>query len=268
MTDATESVYPDLLRNGLSKLGTLDSRRDLLPLFAALDYFRRDLHAQESVPGVLETTHRYIVGLDLFQVAGFYLVSPTDGGFDLALCGPEDARDRLQSVVRTLIRSRRFAAALREPSLSFFDLEAPDGEERGVLHKLAVPQEVLGMFCGVLHRELPPTNEIAFSLVSLLLGACADAQATMRKTAQLRLEINTLSNLVPICAWCRKIRDDRGYWKQIEDFIHSHSGASFSHGICPECQRNLLARMPSTPRNPPGNGNGNGNGDAAPAPAS
>ncbi len=256
MNDATESVYPDLLRTGLSKLSTLDSRRDLLSLFAALDYFRRDLHAQESVSGILQITHRYVLGLDLFQVAGFYLVSPTDGGFDLALCGPEESKEQLQAVVKALIRSRRFAAALREQSLTFFDSDPALGGDRGLLHKLAVPQEVLGMFCGVLHQELPPTNEIAFSLLSMLLGACADAQATMRKTAQLRLEINTLSNLVPICAWCRKIRDDRGYWKQIEDFIHSHSGASFSHGICPECQRKLLERIPATP--PPA---------ASPAPA-
>jgi len=48
-------------------------------------------------------------------------------------------------------------------------------------------------------------------------------------------EIKKLSGLIPICAHCKKIRDDEGYWEQIESFIASHSEATFSHGICPEC---------------------------------
>ena len=50
-------------------------------------------------------------------------------------------------------------------------------------------------------------------------------------------KVRTLSGLLPICASCKKIRDDRGYWKQIETFISEHSQAEFSHGICPECAR-------------------------------
>jgi len=48
-------------------------------------------------------------------------------------------------------------------------------------------------------------------------------------------EINKLSGLLPICASCKKIRDDKGYWKQIESYISDHSEAEFSHGMCPEC---------------------------------
>jgi DNA-binding NtrC family response regulator len=48
-------------------------------------------------------------------------------------------------------------------------------------------------------------------------------------------KIKTLSGLLPICAWCKKIRDDAGYWQQLESYIGKHSGAEFSHSICPEC---------------------------------
>lgn len=41
--------------------------------------------------------------------------------------------------------------------------------------------------------------------------------------------------LLPICAWCKKVRNDQGYWTQIEAYVTSHSDATFSHGICPEC---------------------------------
>ncbi len=52
-------------------------------------------------------------------------------------------------------------------------------------------------------------------------------------------EINTLSGLVPICSNCKKIRDDQGYWNQIEKYIGERSNAQFSHGICPECAKKL-----------------------------
>ncbi|MCB9769627.1 MAG: response regulator [Candidatus Omnitrophica bacterium] len=49
--------------------------------------------------------------------------------------------------------------------------------------------------------------------------------------------IKTLSGLLPICAHCKKIRDDQGYWTQLEQYIHENSDASFSHSICPECAK-------------------------------
>ncbi|MGD9017252.1 MAG: hypothetical protein PVH30_07695 [Desulfobacterales bacterium] len=51
--------------------------------------------------------------------------------------------------------------------------------------------------------------------------------------------VKTLSGLLPICTSCKKIRDDQGYWKQIETYIHDHSDAVFSHSICPECSKTL-----------------------------
>ena len=53
------------------------------------------------------------------------------------------------------------------------------------------------------------------------------------------LQVNTLSGLLPICASCKKIRDDEGYWNQIEGYISEHSEAQFSHSICPECAKKL-----------------------------
>ncbi|MBN2785720.1 MAG: PAS domain S-box protein, partial [Pontiellaceae bacterium] len=60
-----------------------------------------------------------------------------------------------------------------------------------------------------------------------------------KKLEQAIGEIKTLSGMLPICASCKKIRDDKGYWKQIESYISEHSEAVFSHGICPECVEEL-----------------------------
>ena len=55
--------------------------------------------------------------------------------------------------------------------------------------------------------------------------------------------VKTLSGLLPICASCKKIRDDKGYWNQIETYIEAHSEADFSHSICPECARKLYPEL-------------------------
>ena len=52
-------------------------------------------------------------------------------------------------------------------------------------------------------------------------------------------KIKTLTGLLPVCAWCRKIRDDDGYWKKVEDYIKEHTDASFTHGICPKCLKKV-----------------------------
>lgn len=52
-------------------------------------------------------------------------------------------------------------------------------------------------------------------------------------------EVKTLSGLLPTCASCKKIRDDKGNWNQTEVYIRDHSQAEFSHGICPDCAKKL-----------------------------
>jgi PAS domain-containing protein len=52
--------------------------------------------------------------------------------------------------------------------------------------------------------------------------------------------VKTLHGLLPICAWCKKVRDDAGYWSSVEEYIEAHSQAEFTHGICPECRETKL----------------------------
>jgi len=56
-------------------------------------------------------------------------------------------------------------------------------------------------------------------------------------------QVKTLSGLLPICSSCKKIRDDTGYWNQIEIYIKEHSEAEFSHSICPECAKELYPEL-------------------------
>ncbi|WDN87113.1 hypothetical protein BuS5_00081 [Desulfosarcina sp. BuS5] len=48
-------------------------------------------------------------------------------------------------------------------------------------------------------------------------------------------EVKTLRGILPICSFCKKVRDDKGYWEQVDVYIYKHSQADVSHGICPDC---------------------------------
>jgi len=62
-----------------------------------------------------------------------------------------------------------------------------------------------------------------------------ERERLIRELKDAMARVKTLSGLLPMCAWCRKVRDDKGYWKKVEAYIEEHSDASFTHGICPEC---------------------------------
>lgn len=70
-----------------------------------------------------------------------------------------------------------------------------------------------------------------------------EKEKLIRQLRHALAEVTTLSGLLPICSSCKKIRDDEGYWNQIEMYLQKHSGAQFSHGICPDCAQRLYPEI-------------------------
>ena len=68
-------------------------------------------------------------------------------------------------------------------------------------------------------------------------------EGLIRELEDALAKIKTLSGLLPICASCKSIRDDKGYWNQLETYIHNHSDAEFSHGLCPHCMKQMYPRL-------------------------
>jgi hypothetical protein len=68
-------------------------------------------------------------------------------------------------------------------------------------------------------------------------------EALEKQVAERTSHIKRLSGLLPICASCKKIRDDKGYWQQVEQYLETHSDAEFSHAICPDCMRKLYPEV-------------------------
>jgi AmiR/NasT family two-component response regulator len=78
--------------------------------------------------------------------------------------------------------------------------------------------------------------------ITIARARFADLMELRRLNAELQAalaKVKVLSGLLPICASCKKIRDDQGYWHQVEVYIRDHSEVEFSHGLCPSCARKL-----------------------------
>ena len=113
-----------------------------------------------------------------------------------------------------------------------------------------------------LQKEVILRNaSLSFVALTLVLGSAAFVLYRMKKNALANLaaahselekamsDINVLSGLLPICSNCKKVRDDEGYWQQIEEFISRRSEATFSHGICPRCAKDLYPSQNPVPVN-------------------
>lgn len=83
--------------------------------------------------------------------------------------------------------------------------------------------------------ELRARIEVGRRMVEMQ-AALADKIEELREALD---QIKTLRGIVPICAGCKQIRDDRGYWNQVEVYVRDHTEAQFSHGICPDCMKKL-----------------------------
>ncbi|HBA60943.1 MAG TPA: hypothetical protein DCZ92_09000 [Elusimicrobia bacterium] len=73
----------------------------------------------------------------------------------------------------------------------------------------------------------------------LMLIESETKRETAEKLLKLKEEVKTLSGIVPICASCKKIRDDKGYWDRVETYVSKHTEARFSHGLCPDCVKKI-----------------------------
>jgi len=91
---------------------------------------------------------------------------------------------------------------------------------------------------------------VAFADVTKRRRAEREREELVAKLQAALAKVKTLGGLLPICASCKKIRNDRGYWEQIETYVRDHSDAEFSHGICPDCMRQLYPGFRGPPRDP------------------
>ncbi len=80
-----------------------------------------------------------------------------------------------------------------------------------------------------------------------VLERTVQLESIVRDLKQALEEIKTLRGLIPICAWCKKIRDDSGFWQHLESYLRTHTEAEFTHGLCPECLEQKTSELGKFP---------------------
>jgi PAS domain S-box-containing protein len=81
----------------------------------------------------------------------------------------------------------------------------------------------------------------AFQDITVHKQAEAEKEKLIKELQDALAEVKTLREILPICSYCKKVRDDENYWSQIESYISKHTGTQFTHGICPECYEMKIA---------------------------
>jgi hypothetical protein len=108
--------------------------------------------------------------------------------------------------------------------------------------------EVTALLSGTTPAAAMISNSLFLNTVNVIgMSASYSIERHVRADfLQRRMLQEQLGGLLPICAWCKKIRDDRGYWSQLEAYIITHSQAEFSHSICPKCEARLEDSCPTS----------------------
>ena len=82
-------------------------------------------------------------------------------------------------------------------------------------------------------------HEAISSIMNELITVKRELQQKNAELQEALDQVKVISGLLPMCASCKSIRDDKGYWQEVESYVSAHSEATFTHGLCPACVRKL-----------------------------
>ena len=99
---------------------------------------------------------------------------------------------------------------------------------RKILYAAEIEQRVI---------QQTQTNQQLEKEISERSAAEAERDKTILNLQKALDEVKTLRGILPICSFCKKVRDDKGYWEQVDVYINKHSQADISHSICPDCTK-------------------------------
>jgi PAS domain S-box-containing protein len=186
-------------------------------------------------------------GLVKNAIVGVYQVTP-DGRILMAnnhfahMLGYRDSEDflsHIQNISQIYAHPEERPAIIeRLQSRGFLDGTEVELKKRG-------NQSVWAHLCVKLCRLTEDANFYEGFVIDITARKHAEAEKErlLKELGESLSQVKQLSGLLPICANCKKIRDDQGYWNQIEKYIQTHSAATFSHSCCPECAVKLYQNL-------------------------
>ena len=157
-----------------------------------------------------------LIATQMPDVAILDIKMPLMGGLEAA----RNIRDQFQIpvVIMTAYESSEFLDEAREAGVGAYLVKPPEVHRLQRAVALAVAR----------HEDLMEQKRLNRELT-----------ATIEKLQAAKDEITELREFLPICCYCKDIRDDKGYWHRVEEYIHTHLGSELTHGICPDCKKRI-----------------------------
>lgn len=197
---------------------------------------KRGEEARSQLAAIVESSHDAIIGLSLEGL----IVSWNAGAETMFGHAFEDVIGRPSSMLLPAGRFDEMPAILAQLKSGQFvkDFESTrlrrDGQEAQVSISVSPIKNSIGKIIGVsmIARDIDDQKRHQHERERLI----GELQTALT-------QLKTLRGLLPICASCKRIRDDHGYWTQVEVYVMAHSQAEFTHGICPECEKQYRERI-------------------------
>ena len=187
----------------------------------------------------------------LAEYTDLYDFAPT-GYFNLAADGTILAVNltgaRFVGIERARLLNRRFGSLVSEadrPVFKAFLEKTFAGDKRDFCEVALVRAETAPLFARIEAVVSEGGQECRAAVLDVTERHQAEAERErlIQELQAALARVKLLSGLLPICANCKRIRNDQGYWKKLESYIQSHSEATFSHSICPECVHKLYPEL-------------------------
>ncbi len=221
----------------------LDHRDELGAIAQAVEVFRRNAVEKERLDEQLRQSEQHYRLLFSHSPAGIL-------HYDHELV-VTDCNERLAEIMQTTREQAtgfglRRLLDLRPLNALEQALDGQEGHYEGPYEATTGPARVwVSLHTAPLYDELSQVSG-GIGLVEDITArhdAEVDRERLIEELQKSLSQVKQLSGIIPICASCKKIRNDTGYWEQVDEYLRSHSEAEFSHSICPDCMRKLYPDM-------------------------
>jgi len=218
MKDVVLANSPNEIETALKAVAEAEQK-----VFQQLDIIQKDILGEEG-QAIEKQTRQLFVNWKPIREEVVHLLKSDDKQNAIRITKGKGA-DHVANLESKMVELTSYA---RQKATGFLEF-AEASQSR--LEKVTVILTFAGVFLSIV---------IAFIATSRLQNAKKRIIDRNNKLQKALDEIKTLHGIIPICSYCKKIRDDKGAWERIEEYISNHSEAQFSHGICPECYKKQM----------------------------
>ena len=188
---------------------------------------------RDFISAILETTGALVVVFDpqgrflrindtFEKLTGFSILDIVGKTFWETLLSKDESRN-IEKVFNQILRGK-----------------FPQEHQSKIITKDGQRRTIVWSFTALLKHQKQDTYIIASGVdITKLKQLEEERERIINELQEALRKVKTLSGLFPICSRCKKIRDDKGYWNQIEEYIQKYSDAEFSHSLCPDCVKSL-----------------------------